>query len=730
MYSGEYEPALKTFNTTADLSRRTNDHEWEITSLNNIGTVRYFTGRYSQALEAYQTAAALVDSAPDAPWLASRRQLTLANTAILFQTLGQYDRALTLYNELLNSPQALSPREQAQLLANVGVLRRRLGDPLKALDTYRTAQALYRRSGHRDGEIAVLNNIGILQAMDLKDYRSAVATFTTALQEAEESEDRPLTIHSRLYRGEAYFRDNRLKESAADFQAAAVQASAMGAQEEEWKAEFGLARIALREKDAASGKNRLRRAVRLIESMRANLASSSLRSAFLADKRGVYDLLIENSTDIQEIFTYMEQSRARGLADRLEPSRQASLESVSRLLPDDTALLEYWIDDSSFAVLWVSGGKTGFRRSSLTSEDRHAIAGISALLADAKRADWIEALRPIARKLLADIPPLQDPRTQRLVIVPDGSLSAVPFEALPMSQGLLIDRFTISYLPASGLILPASAKRPIRWFWQPSFEAFADPVPSASKSPEPLSAAPWSRLPGARHEIDGIANAVGGRAALYYGSAALKARLLHVSGAPILHFATHAFADLDNPDLSYILLAPASSTQRYDYLFLKEVGDLPLSSVGLVTLSACETGIGKDLPGEGVQSFTRSFLAAGVPSVVTSLWAVPDQTTAQLMVRFYSRLAQGATISEALRGAKLEMLHSPNAGHPSNWAAFVVNGDGAARVPYVIGRKWLLLPIAALLAIVFGFRKRAGRAAPFLATRHRSVPASERPNSN
>src|SRR5262249_38722800 len=152
------------------------------------------------------------------PWLASRRQLTAANTAILYQTLGQYDRALALYNDLLNSGQALSPQEQAQLLANVGVLRRRLGDPQKALDTYRAAQALYQKAGHRDGEIAVLNDIGILQAKDLKDYDAAVQTFTTAFEQARQAGDRPLMVHSRMYRGEAYFRAGRLRESAADFE--------------------------------------------------------------------------------------------------------------------------------------------------------------------------------------------------------------------------------------------------------------------------------------------------------------------------------------------------------------------------------------------------------------------------------------------------------------------------------------------------------------------------------
>ena len=127
LYSGDYPPALKTFTDARDLSKRVNDREYEITSLSNIGTIRHLTGRYSEAMDAYRDAAALADSAAPAPWLASRRQLVVANTAILYQTLGQYDRALALYNRLLDSKQALAPREQAQLLANMGVLRRRLG---------------------------------------------------------------------------------------------------------------------------------------------------------------------------------------------------------------------------------------------------------------------------------------------------------------------------------------------------------------------------------------------------------------------------------------------------------------------------------------------------------------------------------------------------------------------------------------------------------------------------
>jgi hypothetical protein len=99
------------------------------------------------------------------------------------------------------------------------------------------------------------------------------------------------------------------------------------------------------------------------------------------------------------------------------------------------------------------------------------------------------------------------------------------------------------------------------------------------------------------------------------------------------------------------------------------------------------------VPGEGSESFSRAFLAAGVPTVVTSLWSVSDKSTAGLMVRFYARLAAGDSVAEALRSAKLEFLHSATASHPAYWAAFVVNGDGAMRLPYIIGWKWFVIPV-------------------------------------
>ncbi len=176
----------------------------------------------------------------------------------------------------------------------------------------------------------------------------------------------------------------------------------------------------------------------------------------------------------------------------------------------------------------------------------------------------------------------------------------------------------------------------------------------------------------------------------------------------MLHFSTHATVDATDPNRSRMLFTPERGSPGSEYLFWPEVAALPLSGIDLVTLSACDTEGGKMVRGEGVQSFSRAFLAAGARSTVTTLWRVADAPTADFMRRFYLRLAQGETKAAALRAAKLSFLRSGNQlAQPQYWAAFVLNGDGRVPIPRVI--PWLWVAAAAILTggFIFLYRRRA-----------------------
>src|SRR5579885_1132472 len=150
LYSGQYEAALHNLMGAVEISHRTGDVESEVTRMCDVGAVLFFEARYAEAMQWYQRAQQRVSAFPNDKWSASRRQFVEGNIAVLFQAVGQFERALDIYSELLGSGAALPPREQAQLLANMGTLQRRLGDPVKALASYRKAQALYRQAEHRD----------------------------------------------------------------------------------------------------------------------------------------------------------------------------------------------------------------------------------------------------------------------------------------------------------------------------------------------------------------------------------------------------------------------------------------------------------------------------------------------------------------------------------------------------------------------------------------------------
>jgi CHAT domain-containing protein len=709
MYLGDYPAALATLNQALELARQTGDVEREITRLSDVGIIYYYLGRYGDALLQYQEGLRRVQAFPNEKWSASRRQLVVANIAIVYQTLGQYDRSLDLYSDLLKTPQALPPVEQAQVLTNIGVLRRRLGDPQKALQTYREAQAIYQRAAYRDGEIAVLNNIGIVQAMDLADFPSALATFNAGLQMAEASNDRPLMVHAHLYRGEMFYRAGDLQNSAADFHAAADEAAALTEPEEEWKAVFGLARIADKRGDHALADQLLNRAINLIESLRADTGGSSLASEFLADKRDVYDLLIEHTTEPQQLFRLMEHSRARVLQSRVRDFRE--LPAIVRSVPEGTAVLEYWVGRSSVLALWIAHGETGVRRSALTTEELEQWTAFSQSLSQPQDASWRTPAAAIADKLIQGLSVLQDPRIHHLVIVPDGILSQIPFDVFPLNDStLMVERFAISYLPAASL-LESSSRTAVRWPWQRTLEVFADPSSGTGGSAGEASPRAWPPLPEARHEAQAIAAIVGGARRVHIGPEARKIFLHTDAIPPLLHFASHAFADSRKPDLSFILLAPASASQRFDYLFLREVSALPLREVEMVTVSACQTDAGKLVRGEGVESFSWAFLSAGAHSIVSSLWSVSDRATAALMIRFYQQLRARNSKTEALQQAKLELLRNPATQHPAYWAGFVLNGEAESEIPYVLSWGWFAAAVALLLAVgLLVYRIRVKRA--------------------
>jgi CHAT domain-containing protein len=184
----------------------------------------------------------------------------------------------------------------------------------------------------------------------------------------------------------------------------------------------------------------------------------------------------------------------------------------------------------------------------------------------------------------------------------------------------------------------------------------------------------------------------------------------------IIHFSTHGRVDRENPEMSGIVLSMVNRQggQENGFLQLHDIYNLNLSAQ-LVVVSACDSGLGKDIKGEGLVGLTRGFMYAGARSVMASLWQVDDAATAELTVHFYREmLVKGATPSAALRAAKVAMWQQEERSAPYFWAAFVLQGDPDAIV--VVGPEeplirplMLLFVLVALAVIVFALWRLAAR---------------------
>lgn len=187
------------------------------------------------------------------------------------------------------------------------------------------------------------------------------------------------------------------------------------------------------------------------------------------------------------------------------------------------------------------------------------------------------------------------------------------------------------------------------------------------------------RLEASGQEVNGIAKLYEpDEVTLYLRQAATEENVKGSSDlgtARRIHFATHGVMSERQPQYSGLVLTLDEDPQEDGLLQVYEIFNLKLNA-DLVVLSACETGLGKEVKGEGIIGLTRAFLYAGTPSVVVSLWPVVDRSTARLMAKFYEELNQRPDKAEALRRAKLEMIKAGGrSAHPFHWAPFILIGE-------------------------------------------------------
>ncbi len=365
------------------------------------------------------------------------------------------------------------------------------------------------------------------------------------------------------------------------------------------------------------------------------------------------------------------------------------LPSLQQHLAADEVLLEYVMDDpDSYCLAITKTGVNRYRLESRSTIERY----IAEYLSDTKAMRSAEAASELYRRLF--VPIAEYRQKSRVIIVPDGRLGFIPFDALIDSDGKYsIQTHTISYVPsATVLFLLRNARRGeaaspllaignsnVGGTQASSFGSNARGIFDLAKPVSELGA-----LPSVDSEVREIARTVGSGSDVLIGSDASEAAFKDRDLAKyrVIHIAAHGFADLKFPDRSGLLLGFDSANHEDGLLQVREIRNLRLRA-DLVTLSACDAGAGKLEGQNGVASIVQAFLFAGAQSVVASLWTADDVFTAALMERFYHHLAMGAPVDDALRSAKLEMIDRfGSKAVPLLWAGFFVTGDPGTGVPF------------------------------------------------
>jgi CHAT domain-containing protein len=384
--------------------------------------------------------------------------------------------------------------------------------------------------------------------------------------------------------------------------------------------------------------------------------------------------------------------------------KSVTLNDLKASLNADEAVLNYFSTNNSIFVFVVTAKEQQFIKLSANLSLSDSIQLYNKSL---RQFSFSEANRLNRYLYEVLIDPIYDfiKSCKNLVIIPDESLSILPFETLSKtpitdldySKGNYIIRdFSISYhynatLWNLGLNSTESSYTKEFAGFAPVFKGNSQTLAELedylmnNPKDEDLIFRSGDKfyvieLPFSGEEIEGIGN-------LFEKSGFTADKFLNLNASEsafksasssyrYLHIATHGLVNYDFPQLSGLIFAQNHSSDIEDdgILYAGEISNLVLKT-NLVVLSSCESGIGKLIKGEGMLSMSRFFYCAGVPNIMFSLWKVPDNSTNKLMIEFYTNLLENNSKPNALRNAKLKLIENPEYSFPQFWGGFVLLGN-------------------------------------------------------
>jgi CHAT domain-containing protein len=728
---GEIRKALEKLNEALPLRRTVGDRRGEAQTLNNLGLVYWSLGEMQKALEKHN------EALPISRAIGARKveAETLADIGGVYLSLGEMQKALEKYNEALPLRRMVGDRRgEATTLTNIGQVYDALGETQKALEQYNDALLLRREIGDRSGEADTLLGIArveqkrgnLTQARQL--IEQAIGLIESLRTNIAGQELRASCFASRHEFFESYIdvlMQMRKQNPAAAFDALALAVS------ERARASSLLellteARADIRQGVDSSLLERERSLQQRLNAKAAAQVSLLNRKHTPEQADAAAKEIVAITAEYEEIQAQI-RTRSPRYAALTQPQPLGLTEIQQQALDEDTLLLEYALGERRSYLWFVSQRSINSYELPPRAEIEAATRRVYELLT-VRPKRWappdpqlIAQARTLSRMLLG--PVASQLSGKRLVVVAPGALSYLPFTALPLPEDKkrpdgdyepLIAKHEVVSIPSASVLAIIRRETAGRQRAAKSIAVLADPVfeesdPRLDEAKKgnssgktlatraadaeyseltrairtmnfPDARAGFVRLPFSRYEADSLfaltPKGTGLKATDFNASRAL-ALSGQLSQYRILHFATHGLLNSERPELSGLVfsLIDREGKPQDGFLRLHEVYNLQLNA-DLIVLSACESGLGKEIKGEGLIGLTRGFMYSGAPRVVASLWNVDDLATAELMKHFYQgMLKDGLPAGAALRAAQLELSRQKRWASPYYWASFVLHGE-------------------------------------------------------
>jgi CHAT domain-containing protein len=697
---GENEKALLTLKEALRLFRSLGMRRVELHALREIGRVQHSLGDLHGALRTLKGVLARIGSDQDQRYKA----YTLAHIGAVFESLKDSNQALAYYQQALPlSNAAGDPAGESTELFHIARLERDRGE-------------LALAQQHVESAIAIDESLrSDVSSHDLR------ATFLASVRDVYELYIDVLFLRHKM-NPNAGFAEKGFGVS----ERARARSFLDSLQESKTDIREGVD-PALLEKEQTNNQ-----ALNEKRQQQANAAARKDKDALEAVRNETERLATEATKIRDQIRASSPKYAALTLPEPLK------LTDAQQLLDDDSILLEYALGDPRSYVWvvsrnWSSVHQLPARAEIEASAKRvhdlfvacQAVAGESVTQRDERENKANQEL-PIAAATLSKLvlaPIAGSLGNKRLLIVADGALQYIPFQSLSdpdSTTEFLIAKHELIYQPSASALAAILSEARERRAASNTVAVFADPVfelndprvkrgnaePAEQEQSKEVRQAlrdvgltadgvEIPRLLASRDEAEAIMSAApsgGGLKATGFEASRQRVLTGDLNRYRIVHFATHGLINNEHPEMSGIVLSLLDEQGRSQdgFLRLHDIYNLHLSA-DLVVLSACSTGLGKDIKGEGLVGLTRGFMYAGASSVVASLWKVDDNATAELMKHFYQAMfTKQLTPAAALREAQLQMSRDKRWSAPYYWAGFVI--QGRYDVPVVVNESRLFSP--------------------------------------